>query len=595
MDFGLLAAQTGSINLGWWDLVVFTAFMVTVIGISLYASRKESSSEDYFLAGRGLTFYLIGFSLLASNISTEHFVGMSGKAFGPTGMAVANWEWMSAICMVFIAWWLLPKFIKAGIYTMPQYLEFRYDGQTRTILAGLNVVSFIIAVLGTVLLTGSIAMNTIFEIPELFVAKFGMTNEQAEFWAQTVCIWSIGIIAGAYTIYGGLKAVVWSDFLQGGALIIGGAIVAVLATMKLGDGNFIQGWQNFITQTPDRLHVLKPANDDYAPWVGTIIGGLWILNLHYWGLNQYITQRTLGAKSLAEGQKGVIFGAALKLLIPLIIVVPGIMAFQIYGGQIDKPDEAYSYMIAKILPPSLRGIIFAALAGAVMSTFNSGLNSAATVFTIDFYTKFFNPKATPKKEVLVGRITTAIMIVIACFWTMLVASQFESAFEYIQEMWSFVAGAIVAVFIYGMVLKKAPPLAAKGSLILGPILYGLIRYTHYLVPGLDSSSNLYAALVKFNNISFLYHQMIVFALLTIYYIIVTVKKPLSEPVLLPVANKVETTNHPKLYLLGGIVIALTILLYVYFETIAGSSSPEAASTVVEVGSSVTDAALGAVQ
>ncbi len=556
-------------ELNWVDMVVFVGFMATVMGVSLYAGRKERTSEDYFLAGRKLTWYLIGFSLIASNISTEHFVGMAGTAFGDVGMAVANWEWMSAVCMVFIAWWLLPRFIRAGIYTMPQFLEYRYDSTTRTIMSVYHMTFYIIALLSTVLYSGAVALNTIFDLSSMFVDKFGVAPENADFWANVVGIWGIGIIAGTYTIYGGLKAVVWSDLLQGGALLIGGAIVTILGLKMLGGGEWADlgaGWNIFATENADKLHVFLPANDSYAPWVGTMIGGLWILNIHYWGLNQFITQRTLGAKSLAEGQKGVIWAAAIKLVIPFIIVIPGIMAFRLYGDVISDGDKAYPYMITQLLPPQLRGVMFAALCGAVMSTFNSGLNSSATLFTVDIYNKFINKEASSRKQVSVGRITTAVIVVIACLWAPII-SKFEGVFKYIQEMWSFIAAGIVAVFLMGLILKKAPPRAAKGALLLGPPVYAFCRYIGLLwkIPGMaEVTPRLREAMISFNSWSFLYHQMIVFGVLVFYMLVVTIKMPLLEAVKLPVANKVDTSIHPKVYLMGGIVIGLTVILYIIF-------------------------------
>jgi len=553
-------------DLNWIDLTVFLGFMATVMVVSLYASRKEQTSEDYFLAGRKLTWYLIGFSLIASNISTEHFVGMAGTAFGPVGLAVANWEWMSAVCMVFIAWWLLPRFIRSGIYTMPQFLEFRYDSTTRTIMSTYHMVAYIIALLSTVLYSGAVALNAIFDISSVLVNNFGVAAENADFWANVIGIWGIGVIAGTYTIYGGLKAVVWSDLLQGGALLIGGAIVTILGIRLLGDGSIIEGWQLFSTESADKLHVFLPANDEYAPWVGTMIGGLWILNLHYWGLNQFITQRTLGAKSLAEGQKGVIWAAALKLVIPFIIVIPGILAFQLYGSEIVDGDKAYPYMISRLLPPQLRGVMFAALCGAVMSTFNSGLNSAATLFTVDIYNKFINKTASSHKQVTVGRITTFVIVIIACLWAPVIY-YFEGVFKYIQEMWSFFASGIVAAFLVGLIVKKTPPRAAKGALLMGPPVYGICRYLYLVwkIPGMANvAPKLQQLVISFNNWSFLYHQMVVFAVLITYMLIVTALRPLAEPVRLPVANKVDTSIHPKVYIMGAVVIALTALLYIIF-------------------------------
>lgn len=556
-------------DLSWLDLVVFVAFMVTVIIVSLYAGRTERTSEDYFLAGRKLTWSLIGFSLIASNISTEHFVGMAGTAFGRVGLAVANWEWMSAVCMVFIAWWLLPKFIRAGIYTMPQFLEYRYDSSTRTIMSIFHMVAYIVALLSTVLYSGAVALNAIFDISGLLVNNFGLVPEKAEFWANIIGIWGIGIIAATYTIYGGLKAVVWSDLLQGGTLIVGGAIVTILGLKFIGGGGWadiLNGWRELKAHNSDKLHVFLPANDEYAPWIGTMIGGLWILNLHYWGLNQFITQRTLGAKSLAEGQKGVLCGAALKLLMPFIIVIPGIIAFQIYSDKIADADKAYPYMITQLLPPYLRGIMLAALAGAVMSTFNSGLNSAATIFTIDIYNKYIKKDASSHGQVITGRIVTAVIAIFACLWAPIIY-YFEGVFKYIQEMWSFIAGGIVAAFLMGLIVKKTPPIAAKAALLVGPVIYAFCRYTNVIwkIPGLETfAPDLKDAFVAFNSWSFLYHQMIVFAIVVIMMYVLTKIKPLEDPVEMPRENVVDISVNRSIYFLGSIVIALTVLLYIIF-------------------------------
>jgi len=295
------------------DLVVFLGFMGAVIAVSMYAGRKEQTSEDYFLAGRKLTWPLIGFSLIASNISTEHFVGMAGSAFGRVGLAIASYEWMAAVTLVLVGWFLLPRFLKAGIYTMPEFLEYRYSAGTRTIMAWYLMVAYIVVLLAVVLYSGALAFNAIFDIPAMFEKKFGMGTERAELWANIIGIWSIGIITATYTIYGGLKAVVWSDLLQGGALLLGGAIVTFLGLRLIGDGSCISGWQNFAANNSHKLHIILPWNDPDVPWVAVFIGGLWIPNIFYWGCNQFITQRTLGAKNLAEGQKGIILAAAIKL------------------------------------------------------------------------------------------------------------------------------------------------------------------------------------------------------------------------------------------------------------------------------------------
>jgi len=553
------------------DLVVFLAFMGMVVAVSLYAGRREGSSEDYFLAGRSLGWGLIGFSLIASNISTEHFVGMAGQAFGRVGLAIASYEWMSAIVLVFVAWWLLPRFLSAGIYTMPEYLEYRYDAGARTIMAVFMMVAYVIVFLATVLFSGAVALDAVFDLTGMFQLRFGMAPEDAQFWAMVSGIWVIGIIAGCYTIYGGLKAVVWSDLLQGAALLIGGSVVAVLGLQLLGDGSLVAGWSEFRTVNADKLHVVLPWNDPDVPWLAVFVGGLWIPNLFYWGLNQFITQRTLGAKSLAEGQKGVLFAACLKLLIPFIIVMPGIMAYQLYGDSISNGDMAYPHMMGQVLPPYLRGAMFAALCGAVMSSFNSGINSASTIFTIDLYKRFLNRDADAAQEVRVGRIATGVIVVIACLWAPVI-SGFEGVFNYIQEIWGFISPAIVAVFLVGLLARRTPALAARGALWLGIPLYALCRVPKWVLDGVfgwderqpgAAGNGLLEALYAFNSWSFLHHMGLVFVVLVIFMVIVTRWRPLAEPRVMPV-SRIDVTPHPKQYLFGGAVIAMTVALYVLF-------------------------------
>ncbi len=577
------------------DGVTFVAFIAAVVGISLYASRKEDNSEDYFLAGRQLSWWLIGFSLIASNISTEHFVGMAGQAFGRVGLAIASYEWMAAVTLVIVAWWLLPKFLEVGIYTMPEFLEYRYDSATRTIMATYLLLAYVIVFLATVLYSGAQGLNGVFDFPQLLADRYGMSPDAAIKWATIAGIWGIGITAAAYTVYGGLKAVVWSDLLQGGALLLGGAIVLYLGLKLTGGGtaiegggveggSLIEGWRRFSEANADKLHVVLPWNDPDVPWLAVFVGGLWIPNLFYWGLNQFITQRTLGAKSLAQGQKGIYLACVFKLIIPFIIVIPGIMAFQLFGdevvaqagGDVDKAGElAYPYMIAQVMPSLLRGVMLAALAGAVMSSFNSGLNSASTIFTLDMYTKYFRRDATQKQQVAVGRVATAVIVIAACLWAPVI-SGFHGVFRYIQEIWGFISPGIVAAFLVGLVVKRAPAAAGKTALLLGPVLYAVCRVPKWIMDAtyekIESADGtvatsipdgLLGTLYAFNSWAFLHHMAVVFMALTIVMVIITCVRPRSEPVVYP-TSRIDTTVHPQSYLLGSLIIAATVALYIVF-------------------------------
>ncbi len=503
------------------DILTFCGFFALVIGVSLYKSREEKNSEDYFLAGRGLGLWLIAYSLIASNISTEHFVGMAGAGFGNMGLAVASYEWIAAISLVFVALFLLPKFLKCGIYTIPEFLEYRYNLTCRSIMAIFMMIMYVAVALASILYSGAIGLKTI----------FGMD--------LTLAVWLIGIIAAIYTIYGGLKAVVWTDLFQGAALIICGAIVMVLGFQAVG------GVGTFLKFNADKLHMVMPIDHPEIPWTALLIG-IWIPNLFYWGLNQFIVQRTLGARTVQEGQKGIMLAAFLKLLIPFIIVFPGIMAYQLYAEQIANGDQAYPTLIREILPSGLRGVMFAALFGAVLSSLDSMLNSASTIFTMDLYKRHIKPEASSQQLVKIGRLMTAIFVVIACVIAPnLNNPKFGGIFKYIQMFQGFISPGIVTVFLFGLIVKKAPAIAAIVALLGNIIIYGLLLY---LLP----------------NIAFLNHMAITFIALVFIMAIITAIKPLDKPAKLPVNEGMDISPSPKAKFAGLAIIIATLVLYVIF-------------------------------
>lgn len=319
-------------ELSIFDIVSFVLFYSVVIGVSMYKSRREESGEDFFLAGRGLLWPMIGISLIAANISTEQIVGMAGQGAGSFGLAIASYEWMAAITLVVVAFFFLPRFLSSGIYTMPEYLEYRYNTTARTLMAFYTMVIYVGVTISAVIYSGALTLNTMFDM---------------SMWRS---VWLIGGIAALYTTWGGLKAVAWADVFQGSALIIGGIYVLVVGFQAVG------GVGAFMEHNADRLHMILPRDHPILPWTALVLG-LWIPNFYYWGLNQYITQRTLAAKSLREGQLGILFAAALKLIIPFIIIFPGIMALQLYGDQLTTADAAYPTLIRNLIPVGVRGFI----------------------------------------------------------------------------------------------------------------------------------------------------------------------------------------------------------------------------------------------
>lgn len=519
------------------DVVAFVTFIGLVIAVSLYASRKEETTADYFLAGRNLSWWLIGFSLIASNISTEHFVGMSGAGFGDAGLAIASYEWIAAVSLVIVGLALLPLFLRLGIYTMPEFLEHRYGPAPRALMAVYMIVAYVGVAIAAVLYSGALGLSTVFDLPGVFVEHFGLDADSAKTWSLIAGIWLIGLLAGAYTVYGGLKAVVWSDLLQGAALLIGGAIVAYIGLSRVG------GLSAFMTENADKLHMVLPRSDHDLPWTALLMG-IWIPNLYYWGFNQFITQRTLAARSLRHGQNGIMFAALLKLLIPFIIVFPGIIAFQLYRDQISDGDQAYAVLIKNVLPAGLRGILFAALFGAVMSSLDSMLNSASTILTMDLYKRHINRDANTRRLVRVGRIATAALVILGCLVAPLPA-RFEGVFRYIQLVWGFISPGVVAVFVFGLVVRRAPSSAATAALILGVVIYGVLL----------------GALPK---VAFLNHMAITFAALILVMSVITWIAPLPAPVRFERKVDIDLRPSPAALWMGMVVIVLTCGLYVYF-------------------------------
>ncbi len=501
------------------DMTAFLLFVSTVVGVSLYASRNQKTGQDYFLAGRRLGGWTIGISLIASNISTEHFVGMAGRGF-ELGLAIASYEWMAAVTLVVVALFFLPRFLRTGIYTIPEFLEYRFDLRARTLMAVYMVAAYVLVALATVLYSGALALEAIFGIP-----------------TQTG-IWLIGILAGLYTVYGGLKAVVWSDMIQGISLLLGGLLVTVLGIRALG------GLGEFLKVSSGKLHTVLPLDHPEMPWIAVFIGGLWIPNIFYWGLNQFITQRTLAARSLAEGQKGILVAAGLKLLIPFIIVFPGIMAAQLYGDQVLVADQAYPIMIRELLPAGLTGIMFAALFGAVMSSLDSMLNSCATILTIDIYKRRFRPDATPSDLLWTGRVATGLLVITGCLWAPVVAGA-GSVFEYIQMFWGFISPGIVAAFLFGLFSPRTPPFAATGAMLLGVPTYGLLLW---LLP----------------EVAFLHHMAITFLAVSLWMTLATWTRPLTRVVQLPRIDNVDLTPVPGIRYWSALVVLATGFLYVIF-------------------------------
>ncbi len=444
------------------DIVVLVVYAIGVFGLAQWISRdkgaKTKTSTDYFLASKALPWWAIGASLIAANISAEQIVGMSGSGYA-IGLAIASYEWMAALTLLIVAKWFLPIFLRNEIYTMPQFLEQRYGPRIRTLMAVFWLGLYVFVNLTSIIWLGSLAVTKITGVD------------------QTAALIGLGLFALFYQLRGGLKAVALTDIVQVSLLVLGGLLISGLTLSKLGQGHgAIAGFNRLVHSIPDHFHmILKPDNPHYKelPGIAVLVGGMWIANLSYWGFNQYIIQRALAAKSLAEAQKGVLFAAYLKLLMPAIIVLPGIAAVLLAPG-LAKPDEAYPTMM-RLLPPGVLGLVFAALVAAVVASTASKINSIATIFTLDLYAqraKFKDGIRDERALVRVGRIAACVAIVLAIVTARPLLGGFDQAFQYIQDYTGFFTPGIVVIFILGLFWKRASEAGALAA-TLGSFAFSL--------------------------------------------------------------------------------------------------------------------------
>ena len=660
------------------EVSLFIIAVVGVIGLGIWKSRDEDTSgeqgaSDYFLAGRGLTWWLVGFSLIAANISTEQFVGMSGSSANWLGMAIASYEWMAAVTLIFVAFWFLPKFLKAGLYTIPEFLQYRFDGVARMAMAIPAIVTLVFVTTSSVIFSGG-----------KFVSEYYNTVPVLN--NLTAVCWLIAIFAAVYVFIGGLKACAWTDLIWGAALVIGGAIVMVLAFQHLADApaeelimtkvanstatvadlEAASAYERLVllndgvdgeavavngpNGSGGKMHMVRPKEDSDIPWTALLIG-LWIPNFFYWGLNQYIVQRTLGSKSLAEGQKGIVFAALLKLVIPFVVVIPGILAFNLFSGDLHNSaevrnqsmlekateaqvikvdaafvelqpefvtdiyarnaklassvdvfpsgattadiaaaingladtavakdadangkeatttvggtlvgydyDSAFPVLVRNLIKPTplISWFVLAALCGAVISSLASMLNSASTIATMDIYSKFTGQKD-PATLVKVGRFFVVLFVIMAG----LVApklNNFESIFAYIQEFQGFISPGILAVFIFGFFSPRTPRYFGAVGIGLNVVSYGAFKW--FIGDWMTANGWWYA-----DQIAFLDRMAICFFIVLLAGVILTLVKPMKDPVVMPVNDQIELETSKGAKMVGiGVVIA-TIALYAVF-------------------------------
>jgi SSS family solute:Na+ symporter len=583
-----------------------------VLFVGLYKSKGEAThsehgASDYFLAGRGLSWWLIGFSLIAANISAEQFVGMSGQGAGLYGLSVSSWEWIAAITLVVVAFTLLPYFLRSGITTIPEFLELRYNHWARLFMT----VSMMLILIGVsligVIYAGALTLKQLMVSYDVNLSLAG-------------CCWALGVMAAIYVAVGGLKACAWADLVQGSALIVGGGVITYYAVSALGTTDVAQlvtagGTQAVVEQGASIVEKFKTLNDSALhmgsnptmPWPILLLG-IWIPNFYYWGLNQYITQRILGSASLAEGQKGLVFAGALKLIIPFVIVIPGIIAFNLFSKDMEanagnhlavyqqaaanpastkvfkmdakwvaanpvkaaeisayntvvtaragdaaeiveiesyKYDSALGLLITKLIPRNkgILGFVIAALLGAIVSSLAAVLNAASTLLTMDVYQRYINKKASQFNLVTMGRVLIGVFVVIGCVLSPMLANN-SSVFAFIQEFQGYVSTGILAVFIYGLLNRTSGQWAGVIGLTANPIVYGIFT-------------------IQFPKIHFLYSMsyslLVVLAIMTVYGLI------WKQPKVVFAHNTTMDLTSSRGALLAGLgVCIVTVALYIIF-------------------------------
>ncbi len=521
-------------NFNTIDIVVFAIYCVFVVAVALWVSRdkkgKTKNSKDYFLASKALPWWAVGASLIASNISAEQFIGMSGSGYA-IGMGIASYEFMAALTLIIVAAFFLPIYLHRGIYTMPQFLEQRFDKRVKTVMAIFWLLVFVFVNLTSILYLGALAIHNVMGVDMI--------------WG----IVGLALFAAVYSIYGGLKAVAWTDVIQVVFLIGGGLVTTYVAFKTLGDGSAMEGVRVLAEKAPEKFDMIlsNPDQEGYMelPGLSVLIGGMWIANLYYWGCNQYIIQRALASKSLDEAQKGLAFAGFLKLLLPLIIVIPGIICWaMIREGQIpelNKADEAYPTLL-NMIPTGIKGLAFAALVAAIVSSLGSMMNSISSIFTMDIYKSYINKSASDTHMVTVGRVTSFVALLIACIVAPLLGA-LDQAFQFIQEFTGFISPGALAIFLAGFFYRRAN---SNGALAAAIGTFVFSAAFKFLMPG----------------IPFMDRMMLVFLLcMLVIFIFAVLGKQDEHHETIEYPKDLFKTSHT-FKVCAGVIIAILAFIYI---------------------------------
>ena len=547
-------------------ILSFISFTALVAIIAFFASRKtdENSADGYFLGGRSLTAGVIAGSLLLTNLSTEQIVGLNGSAY-ESGLSVMAWESLAAIAMVVTALFLLPRYLKGGLTTVPQFLANRFDTTTKTITSALFLTGYVVVLLPVILYSGSVAISGMFDLPE----ALGVSNTQAIY----LCVWGIGLIGSVYAVFGGLKAVAVSDTINAIGLLVGGLMIPVLGLMAIGDGSILEGLSVLATEHPEKLKSMGERTDP-VPFY-TIFTGMMLVQLFYWGTNQQIIQRALGAKNLEEGQKGLLLGSFIKILGPIIVVLPGIIAYHMFPD-LPTVDQAYPELVSAVLPPALLGFFAAVIFGAILSSFNSVLNSSVTLFGIDIYKQHINPEADEATVVKKGKTFGVILALGAMVIAPFIANA-GSLFDYLQEINGIYSIPILTIIVVGFLTKRVPAIAAKIGLLSGSLLYILSQFIlkpHFVgeaiaqakAEGITDPAVLSAVESQgYFGLHFLDVMAILFILNVGIMLLIGRLYPRKEAYIQKYTNQVDIQPWSYTKPVGALIVILVAAIYIYFK------------------------------
>ncbi len=540
-----------------WDWIVIGLYFLALVVIVWWSSRRQRSAADYFLASRNIGWFVIGASLFASNIGSEHIVGLAGSG-AKSGMAMAHYE-LHAWCLLVLGWVFVPFYSRAAVYTMPEFLERRYNSASRWILSLVSLVAYVFTKVSVTVYAGGVVFATL--LPQ---GTFGPLDN---FWVGAV---SVVVLTGIYTVLGGLRAVVYTDALQAVVLIVGSVVVTIMGLSALG------GWGELREACGSQyFNLWRPASDPDFPWAGILFGAP-IVGLWYWCTDQYIVQRTLAARNMRQARRGTIFGAYLKLSPVFIFIVPGMIAYALAQSgklQLESPDQAFPVLVQTLLPVGLRGLVVGGLLAALMSSLSSLFNSCSTLFTVDIYEKL-RPEASERTLVRVGRIATAVIVVLGIVWIPVMKYVSGALYEYLQTVQAYLAPPITAAFFLGVFFRRINGAGAVAGMICGFIL-GMAKLAVQILAGVESvAPSLPTFLIEFGTFNFLYFCLVLFAISVIIMVVVSLltSRPPAEKIegltfaTVTATGKEETRRTWNKWDVVHTIIILSIIaaVYLYF-------------------------------